>query len=105
MDDYFQGEAGTAFSLTAASNIWRANDSGFLVELGFNLSEINAYKKLAAEYLREPGLDHFSNLFPSSFEESALKTLADQVPHVSSFFKDFKKAAIEESVAVLEKYV
>ena len=105
-DDYFQGEAGSSFALATASNILRANDTAFLNGLGFNTNSISTYKFFVAEYLREPGLDHFNvfNLFPSSFEESALKAIADRLPSFS-YLKEFKKVAVEESVASLERYL
>jgi len=105
-DDYFQGEAGSSFALTSASNILRANDTAFLSGLGFSANTIATYKGFVAEYLREPGIDHFNvfNLFPSSFEESALKSIADRLPSFS-YLKEFKKTAIEQSIASLERYL
>ncbi len=104
VDDYFQGEAGSLFGWTAASNILRANDISFLVGLGFSKKTIDQYKVLASSYLREPGIDTLS-FVPTSLEESALKAIADHLPPISSFLKEFKKIAIEQSLATLEKYL
>lgn len=107
VDDYFQGEADSFFPLTAASNILRANDTNPLAELGFSPNTINQYKLAAAAYLREPGLDTLNpfNFFPENFEETALKTIADQLLTSSSFLKEFKKAAIEHGIISVEKYL
>lgn len=107
VDDYFQGEASSLFPLPVSFNILRANDTAFLTGLGFSQDTINQYKAVVAAYLREPGIDTLSpfNLFPSNFEESALKIIADQVPLSSSFLKEFKKTAVEQSVVSLERYL
>jgi hypothetical protein len=107
VDDYFQGEADRFFPVTAASNIVRANDIAFLVSLGFNQNTIAKYNTYVATYLREPGIDTLNafNFFPSNFEESALKTIVDQLPAMSDFLKEFKKNAIEQSVLSLERYL
>lgn len=104
VDDYFQGEAGSLFCLTTAANILRANDTAILNELGFDQDTISKYKFFVAGYLREPGIDTFSAL-PDSFGEAVLKVIADQLPPLSSFLKEFRKAAVEQSVASVESYL
>ncbi len=107
VDDYFQGEADWLFPFECAGNILRANDTSILAKLGFTQSDIGNYKIVAAAYIREPGLDRFNvfNLLPGNFDESFIQKLADQIPPLTSFLKDFKRASVEKCIGSLEGYL
>ncbi len=107
VDDYFQGEADWFFQFSSAGNILRSNDTSILSELGFSQTDIIRYKNAAAAYLREPGMDTFRlfDLVPNNFDEARLKIMADKVPVLSGFLKDFKRVSVEKCVEALERYL
>ncbi len=105
VDDYFQGEADWFFPLGVAGNVLRANDTAFLEQLGFGSFTIVRYKSAVATYLREPGVDTLTAFLPGPIEEFVLKAMVDQIPLLSSFLKEFKKTAINESISALEGYL
>ena len=107
VDDYFQGEAEWFLKFAIAGNILRANEISILSELGFNQNDIIRFKSAAAAYLREPGIDTFNvfDLLSNNFNEKKLKMIADQLPSMTAFLKEFKKISIEMCVASLERYL
>ncbi len=105
VDDYFQGEADWLFQFECAGNILRANDTSLLLKLGFSQNDALKFKRLAALYLREPGLDTFNafNLFPNNFDEALLGKVADQMQALASFLKEFKNVSVEKCLESLER--
>lgn len=107
VDDYFQGETDWLFQVSAVGNILRANDLSVLSWLGFGQNEILMYKSGVALYLREPGIDTFNllNVPQARLNESAVKEVADLLPGLTSFLKEFKKISVENCVESMEKYL
>ena len=107
IDDYFQGEAGWLFPFECAGNILRANDTSILTKFGFTQSDIGNYKLLASAYIQEPGIDRFNafNILPVNFDEALIGKIADQLPALTSFLKDFKRISTEKCVESLERFL
>ncbi len=107
VDDYFQGEADWLFQFECAGNILRANDISILLKLGFSQNDSLKFKRLAALYLREPGLDTLNafNLFPGNFDEALLRKVSDMTPALTSFLTEFKNVSMEKCMESLERYI
>lgn len=106
-DDYFQAEADWYFPLICAGNILRANDFKIFYQLGFNQATIQFYKMAVSLYLKEPGIDTINQLsfLPNNHDEELIAKFLDAGTGLTNQLQEFKRIAIEQSVAALRKYI
>ncbi|HLC92634.1 MAG TPA: hypothetical protein VJH23_02925 [archaeon] len=107
VDDYFQAEADWVFPFESSGNILRADDLSILLKLGFGQKDIAIFKAAAAAYVRAPGIINFRpfNILPNNFDETLLRKIADQIPAMTSFLKEFRDVSVEKCVESLERYL
>ena len=107
VDDYFQAEADTSFPLECSERVMRAKDTKILLRLSFTNTQILNYKYFLSIYFREPGVDTIINFdfFPDNTDEILIRKFLEDKTGITDYLREFKKVAVEKSVAALEKYL